>query len=180
MDRENRWDVSGGSVSPTEEPGVSCLKPFLMTENRFLDGIIQKIKSGRYEFVFRKKKKTKSLTANAYMWVLCDEIARVLQSTKDEVYKQAVANVGVFFQLSCESAAFTRARAVWESQGAGFFCNVTKEQAGRTEFNAYVGSSKYTQEELSRLIEELVAEAENLGIDTKASRECRALIAWKD
>lgn len=180
MDRENRWDVSGGSVSPTEEPGVSCLKPFLMTENRFLYGIIQKIKSGRYEFVFRKKKKTKSLTANAYMWVLCDEIARVLQSTKDEVYKQAVANVGVFFPLSCESAAFTRARAVWESQGAGFFCNVTKEQAGRTEFNAYVGSSKYTQEELSRLIEELVAEAENLGIDTKASRECRALIAWKD
>lgn len=180
MDRENRWDVSGGSVSPTEEPGVSCLKPFLMTENRRLDGIIQKIKSGRYEFVFRKKKKTKSLTANAYMWVLCDEIARVLQSTKDEVYRQAVANVGVFFPLSCESAAFARKRAVWESQGAGFFCNVTREQAGRTEFNAYVGSSKYTQEELSRLIEELVAEAENLGIDTKASRECRALIAWKD
>ena len=114
------------------------------------------------------------------MWVLCDEIARVLQSTKDEVYRQAVANVGVFFPLSCESAAFARARAVWESQGAGFFCNVTREQAGRTEFNAYVGSSKYTQEELSRLIEELVAEAENLGIDTKASRECRALIAWKD
>ena len=179
MDK-NRWDVSGGSVSPTEAPGVSCLKPFLMTENRFLDAIIQKIKSGRYEFVVRKKKKTKSLTANAYMWVLCDEIARILQSTKDEVYKQAVANVGVFFPLSCESAAFARARAVWESQGAGFFCNVTREQAGRTEFNAYVGSSQYTQEELSRLIEELVAEAENLGIDTKASRECRALIAWKD
>lgn len=177
---ENRWDVTGGSVSPTEKPGVSCLKPFLMTENRFLDAIIQKIKSGRYEFVFRKKKKTKSLTANSYMWVLCDEIARVLQSTKDEVYKQAVSNVGVFFPLSCKSAAFTRARAVWESQGAGFFCNVTREQAGQTEFNAYVGSSKYTQEELSRLIEELVAEAENLGIDTKASRECRALIAWKD
>lgn len=177
---ENRWDVSGGSVSPTEEPGVSCLKPFLMTENRFLDAIIQKIKSGRYEFVFRKKKKTKSLTANSYMWVLCDEIARVLQSTKDEVYRNAVANVGVFFPLSCERAAFTRARAVWESQGAGFFCNVTREQAGRTEFNAYVGSSQYTQEELSRLIEELVAEAENLGIDTKASRECRALISWRN
>lgn len=177
---EVRWDVSGGSVSPTEEPGVSCLKPFLMTENRRLDGIIQKIKSGKYEFVFRKKKKTKSLTANAYMWVLCDEIARILQSTKDEVYKQAVANVGVFFPLSCESAAFARACAVWESQGAGFFCKVTREQAGCTEFNAYVGSSKYTQEELSRLIEELVAEAENLGIDTRASRECRALIGWRN
>nr|DAH73007.1 MAG TPA: NinB protein [Caudoviricetes sp.] len=177
---EIRWDASGGSVSPTEEPGVSCLKPFLMTENRRLDGIIQKIKSGKYEFVFRKKKKTKSVSANAYMWVLCDEIARILQSTKDEVYKQAVANVGVFFPLSCESAAFAKACAVWESQGAGFFCNITREQDGRTEFNAYVGSSKYTQEELSRLIEELVAEAENLGIDTKASRECRALIGWKD
>lgn len=180
MKDEFRWDVSGGSVSPTEEPGVSCLKPFLVTENRFLDAIIQKIKSGRYEFLLRRKKKKKSLSANAYMWVLCDEIARILQSTKDEVYKQAVANVGVFFPLSCESAAFARARAVWESQGAGFFCNVTREQAGRTEFNAYVGSSQYTQEELSRLIEELVAEAENLGIDTRASRECRALIGWRN
>lgn len=180
MKDEIRWDVSCGSVSPTEEPGVSCLKPFLMTENRRLDGIIQKIKSGRYEFLLRRKKKKKSLSANAYMWVLCDEIARILQSTKDEVYKQAVANVGVFFPLSCESAAFARARAVWESQGAGFFCNVTREQAGCTEFNAYVGSSKYTQEELSRLIEELVAEAENLGIDTRASRECRALIGWRN
>lgn len=180
MKDEIRWDVSGGSVSPTEEPGVSCLKPFLVTENRFLDAIIQKIKSGRYEFLLRRKKKKKSLSANAYMWVLCDEIARILQSTKDEVYKQAVANVGVFFPLSCESAAFARARAVWESQGAGFFCNVTREQAGRTEFNAYVGSSQYTQEELSRLIEELVTEAENLGIDTRASRECRALIGWRN
>ena len=180
MKDEFRWDVSGGSISPTEEPGVSCLKPFLMTENSRLDGIIQKIKSGKYEFIFRKKKKTKSVSANAYMWVLCDEVARILQSTKDEVYRQAVANVGVFFPLSCESAAFARTRAVWESQGAGFFCNVTREQAGRTEFNAYVGSSKYTQEELSRLIEELVAEAENLGIDTKASSECRALIGWRD
>lgn len=177
---EVRWDASGGSVSPTEEPGVSVLKPFLRTENRRLDGIIQKIKSGRYEFLLRRKKKKKSLSANAYMWVLCDEIARILQSTKDEVYKQAVANVGVFFPLSCKSAAFARARAVWESQGAGFFCNVTREQAGRTEFNAYVGSSQYTQEELSRLIEELVAEAENLGIDTRASRECRALIGWRN
>lgn len=180
MKDEFRWDVSGGSVSPTEEPGVSCLKPFLVTENRFLDAIIQKIKSGRYEFLLRRKKKKKSLSANAYMWVLCDEIARILQSTKDEVYKQAVANVGVFFPLSCESAAFARARAVWESQGAGFFCNITREQAGHTEFNAYVGSSQYTQEELSRLIEELVAEAENLGIDTRASRECRALIGWRN
>lgn len=177
---EIRWDASGGSVSPTEEPGVSCLKPFLMTESRRLDGIIQKITSGKYEFLLRRKKKKKSLSENAYMWVLCDEIARILQSTKDEVYRQAVANVGVFFPLSCKSAAFARARAVWESQGTGFFCNVTREQDGRTEFNAYVGSSKYTQEELARLIEELVAEAENLGIDTKASRECRALIAWKD
>ena len=177
---ENRWDVTGGSVSPTEEPGVSCLKPFLMTENRFLDAIIQKIKSGRYEFVFRKKKKTKSLTANAYMWVLCDEIARVIQSTKDEVYRQAVANVGFFFPFSCENVALARWCAVWESQGAGFCCKVTHEGTERTELNVYVGSSKYTQEELSRLIEELVAEAENLGIDTRASRECRALIGWRN
>lgn len=177
---ENRWDVSGGSVSPTENPGVSCLKPFLTTENRFLDAIIQKIQSGRYEFVLRKKKKQKTLSANAYMWVLCDEIARILQSTKDEVYRQAVANVGFFFPGSCENGAFARWCAVWESQGAGFFCKVTHKGTERTEYNAYVGSSQYTQEELSRLIEELVAEAENLGIDTKASRECRALISWRD
>ena len=69
---------------------------------------------------------------------------------------------------------------MWESQGTGFFCKVTHEGTERTEYNAYVGSSQYTQEELSRLIEELVAEAENLGIDTKASRECRALISWRD
>lgn len=156
--------------------GFTVLKMFFKVHNLKLDDILKKLKSGKYEIVLKRKKKKKSLTANAYMWVLCDEIAKVLKSTKDEVYRQAILNVGVFIHMACVEHAWERTQTEWASKGLGYFCQETERNRGWISFHAYVGSSNYTAQELARLIDELVQEAENIGINTLSSRERRQLI----
>ncbi len=36
----------------------------------------------------------RSLDANAYLWILCDKLAAVLGSTKEEIYQHAVREAG--------------------------------------------------------------------------------------
>lgn len=156
--------------------GFSVLGISIEIPNLKLDDILQKLSSGKYELVLRKKKRKKSLTANAYMWVLCDEISKVLHTKKDAVYKQAILNVGVYIHMACVERAWERTKAVWESRGLGYFCQETERNRGWISFHAYVGSSAYSAWELSRVIDELVQEAENLGIDTLSSRERRQLM----
>lgn len=183
MKDEFRWDVSGGLISPDEENGFSILKPFLKTANRFLDGIVRKIKSGKYELVLRRKNKSRSMSANAYMWVLCDEIAKVMPPiTKEDVYREAISKAGVSYEIKCTRQALARSQEMWKSFGVGFFSEIVGEQTtgDAVVLTAYVGSSRYTQTELSRLIEFLVEEAERQGINTMDSKERRTLIMkWR-
>lgn len=160
----------------SQRRGFSVLGISLEVSNLKLDDILKKLSSGKYELSLRKKKRKKSLTANAYMWVLCDEIAKVLHSTKDEVYRQAILNVGVFIHMACVERAWERTKAEWANKGLGYFCQEVERNRGWISFHAYVGSSNYTAQELARLIDELVQEAENIGIDTLSSRERRQLI----
>lgn len=149
--------------------------------NLELDDVLKRLSDGSHELVLRKRKKKKSLTANAYMWVLCDEIAKVLHTTKDSVYKQAILNVGVYVPMACVEQAWKRTKIVWETRGLGYFCQETDRKNGWVAFNAYIGTSAYSSAELSRVINELVNEAESVGINTLASRELKKLILkWRE
>lgn len=148
--------------------------------NLELDDVLGKLSDGSHELVLRKRKRKKSLTANSYMWVLCDEIAKVLHTTKDAVYKQAILNVGVYVPMACVERAWKRTKMVWEARGLGYFCQETDKKDGWVAFNAYIGTSAYSSVELSRVINELVNEAESVGINTLASRELKKLVLkWR-
>lgn len=42
------------------------------------------------------KRTTRSNNANSYCWALCTEIAKVIRSSKEEVYRQAIKSIGAF------------------------------------------------------------------------------------
>ena len=50
--------------------------------------------SGDCTVALGPKRRKRSLDANAYLWVLCDQIAKVIRSTKEEVYRAAIKRVG--------------------------------------------------------------------------------------
>jgi hypothetical protein len=111
---------------------------------------------------------------------MLDQIAQAIHSTKEEVYRIAVKHVGVFDTLSSTGPEeFIRFREKWESNGLGWFVEIVDEEL--LVFNAYYGSSRYNKEEMNVLIDYVVQECKELGIETKDDEEINSLIKeWGD
>ena len=139
-------------------------------------------KPGTYEV--KRVTKKRSLNANAYCWVLCDAIAQKLGTTKEAVYRQAVGDVGVYEHLLfADTPTKTAAEAMadfkrkWYSNGVGW---LTKTIDDKT-LHAYYGSSTYSKEEMARLIDWLVDQAQEQGVPTMSDDELKLMIGrWKD
>lgn len=130
-----------------------------------------------------RKKAKRSLEANSYCWVLCDKIAEKVGTTKELIYKDAVENVGVFSQLLLQNEAVDAFVKCWNSQGLGNLAMVayeSKKNPGNTVVIAYHGSSTYDTKQMARLIDYIVGEAKELGIETLTSGELERMKSqWK-
>ena len=123
-------------------------------------------------------REARSLNANSYAWVLLDEIAKKTRSTKEEMYRQVISRVGVFEILPIKNEAVDNFVDKWESRGLGWVCEVMRDSKikGYTNVIAYYGSSVYNTKEMSRLIDEVVQEAQALGIQTIKDIEIKDLM----
>lgn len=124
----------------------------------------------------KKNVKKRSLNANAYMWKLCDEIAKAVGTDKETVYRGAVREAGVCEHLAAKNDAYERLKEKWSERGIAWFTEVTDVGMVYTEFNLYFGSSVYTSDQMAAVIENLVGKAEELGIDTVTPRERAMMI----
>lgn len=127
-----------------------------------------------YKLKFWKPRKSKD--ANSYLWILCDKIAQKINVTKEDVYKKAVREVGVWFDEMRPTSQVKDYSAAWSSFGIAWFVEVLQEYPnGWTAVRSYKGSSLYDQQELSRLIDYVIDEAKALGIETMTPDELAKL-----
>ena len=127
---------------------------------------------------YRKKR---SLDSNAYCWILCQKIAEVIHSTKELVYKKAIKDVGQFELMPIKNEAVERWQKVWESKGMGWFSEVLEDSKleGYKKIVSYYGSSCYDVREMCVLINEIVAQCKELGIETVSTMELQRMSdAW--
>lgn len=125
-------------------------------------------------------KKKRSLNANAYAWALMDKIAKVVQSTKEEIYKHAIKEVGVFTDIAVRAEGYNKLKTEWERKGIGYLTEIISETSFVVDCRMYYGSSTYNSSEMARLIDWIVDEAESLGIETITSKDRGLLIeAWR-
>ena len=171
-----KWvNALGYSLQPCEKQGWSVLTLHLMTPQDKLDGIIKLLK-GKFNLALKRYEKPRSLNANAYAWVLMDKLAKALKISKEEVYERAIKQVGVFEPISVDIAAYERSKRNWERQGLGWLVDRVIDDGVKVYFNAYYGSSVYTSSEMARLIDWIVEEAKQQGIDTMTPAERARLI----
>lgn len=125
----------------------------------------------------KEYKQKRSLSQNAYMWVLLDEIAKVIGSTKEEIYKNLVKDYGVFEVLPLKDEAVKRFDYNWARNGLGWFTEIIGKSKlnGYTNIIAYYGSSTYDTKEMARLLDAVVNECEELGINTMPMSEIMLL-----
>lgn len=109
----------------------------------------------------------RSGAANRYLWVLVDKIARATRQTKDEVYRNEIKEIGgVSEVLRSRDDAVERFCKQWAAQGLGWQTEVVPLGDGTSDIIVYYGSSTFDTEQMSQLIENVIFEAKNLGIDT--------------
>ena len=140
--------------------------------------LVYKFKPGNYDLT--KVTQKRSLSANSYCWILCDKIAQAVGITKEEVYRHAIREVGVYVPLSIateKAAQFTKA---WEAQGLGYQVELVGNVPTFTFVHAYYGSHLYDNKEMCRLIDYLIEDARSLDIETMPEEELQSLLSsWR-
>lgn len=147
------------------------------SESKSVENLLEEFSQKKdkvWEAVIAVKKKKRSLDANAYCFVLCDKIAEKLNTTKELIYQKAIREVGVFDTLLIQNKAVDSFLNMWNRKGLGDYAeplHESKKVEGCTVVIAYHGSSKYNTKQMARLIDYIVTEAQELGIDTMTPKE---------
>lgn len=143
--------------------------------------VVEQLKNeNKLNVELKKWYKKRSLDANAYCWVLCELIAKELSkngiTTKEEIYRDAILQVGTFEPFIVQEKTFENFKRIWEKQGLGFLVQKVSRKDKCVKVNCYYGSSTYDTKEMSLLIEILVQLAKSLNIETKSKAELDSLL----
>lgn len=121
----------------------------------------------------KKKRKKRSLNANAYFWQLVNKVAQKLNCSDQDVYRRLVKDYGVSTTLMVRDEAKEAFIRAWTEgkDSSGWFV----EDLGHEVLRAYSGTSTYNTKEMSRIIDGLVEECKELDIETMTSDELEHL-----
>jgi len=114
----------------------------------------------------KEYRQKRSLSQNSYLWVLLDKLADKVNRSKEDIYKIFIRDYGVFEILPVRNDAAERFKKLWEARGLGWVCEELGESKlnGYTKLIAYYGSSSYNTKEMTRLIDAVIQDCREQGI----------------
>ena len=135
-----------------------------------------------YTVEIKRKSKKRSLNANAYCWTLCQRIAEELSKNcyigKEEVYRKAILDSQQGEPVGVPNSRLDSFIRKWQSNGIGWICVIDNNErlSGVKRVYLYAGSSTYNTAEMSRLIDCLVDECNQLDIQLEPSEYIQSLV----
>ena len=152
----------------------------LKVHPRYATTFIDEMKDGKvYEADLKEHRQKRSLDANAYAWVLMGKLANKVGLPKEDVYREFVKDVGNNYEiLPIRNDAVDKWIANWQSKGIGWVCDILGESKldGYTNVITYYGSSTYDSSQMSKLINLIVDECKQQGIETMTPAELAMLM----
>ena len=123
----------------------------------------------------KEHKNKRSLDANAYYWVLVNKIASTLNQSKDFVHRSMLKQYGETYSLLLP--------AEYNITGLIKYCEeestIKKGDKLFKSYKAYLPSSEMNTKQMSKLIDGVVSEAKQLGIETLTPNEIEELkLRW--
>lgn len=142
----------------------------------------------KYQIEISNPKKKRSLNMNSLVWLLCQRIAEKISRdgqyvSKEEIYREAIQDSQSFMPVCVQTKIADSVIRKWHHNGIGWTAINTGDSKikGCTVLHLYAGSSSYTVEEMSRLIDCLVDEAHNVGASVEDSEYIEKLLNdWED
>lgn len=173
--------MNGKLKDLTRSRGGDYLITISTTEN--LSELFDALAEKDITFEIKQSRKGRSLSANAYAWVLIDKIAEKTGERKTDVYRQAIREIGGVSDTICVmDKAVERLREGWAKNGLGWQTDTLPSKVeGCTNVILYYGSSVYDTKQMAQLIDSLIQEAEALGIPTISDAETKRLLGnWEN
>lgn len=124
---------------------------------------------------FEKHRKKRSLDANACLWGCLGKIAAAIRSDNWSVYLYMLKRYGKFTHIVVRPEALDDLRKQWreiEVVGDSLLNGEPMKQV-----LCFFGSSTYDSKEFSVLLDGVISDMKDLGLETPTSEEFRAMIA---
>lgn len=167
-------------IEMTAHPGgLTRLNIVVAGDRSQIAKTVGKVEADKFELEIKRLRSKRGLTANAYYWVLVDHLAKVLGASKDEIHEQIMQDYGTFklnengkpivFTIAAgenpkDIAPYSRAFAEGYVDGKKFIHHAVLK--GSREMSAY---------EFGILLDGLISECKEMGIETMTPDEVRQL-----
>ena len=118
------------------------------------------------------------MDANAYFWALAGKLAEKTGVPVTDIYREAVRDIGGNTEIVCvRQNAVAKLCWAWRKNGMGWLADTTPSKIkGCTNVILYYGSSTYDTAQMSRLINLIVDECKEAGIETVPPQRLQAMM----
>lgn len=141
----------------------------LHQDRQAVQDFILELEDKPYNVAIKPHRKRRSLDANAYCWALINELSNVMRMNKEECYRLMLKRYGqssVVSVVSEASEVFKRSVKYCEEIG-----QATLNGKEFTHIRVFAGSSTYDSREMAILIDGIVSECKEQGIETMTPAE---------
>ena len=136
-----------------------------------LKAVYDSLKNTRLSCEIKKYRNKRSLDANAALWKMLGEMAAALKTSKDELYLEMLKRYGTFTHVIVKPCAVEK--FMREYKTAVSLGEVTVNGQTGVQLQCYFGSSTMDSKEFSVLLDGVISEAKELGIQfiSRADRD---------
>ncbi len=125
-----------------------------------------------------KHREKRSLDANALLWVCLGKIAESLRSDKWDVYLSMLKRYGKYTYICVKPNVVDAVKAQWRECEVIGNVNINGQEA--VQMLCYFGSSTYDSKEFSVLLDGVISEMKEMGLEAPTSEDMkRALEQWE-
>ena len=149
---------------------MRILSEFIQEDSKILT-----IQIGLNEEIEVKRKK-RSKNSNSYFWELLQQLCLEMNLDVIQEYKKRVKELGIFKQWELDTINVPTFEKIWQDRGIAWFTEKVEEIGNKTIINAYYGSSSYNSKQMSKLIDNLVQDCKEVGIQTLDDKDIEELI----
>lgn len=125
-----------------------------------------------------KHREKRSLDANGLLWLCLGKIAEALRTDKWDVYLQMLKRYGKYTYICVKPNVVDAVKAQWRECEVIGDVNINGKEA--VQMLCYFGSSTYNTKEFSTLLDGVISEMQEMGLQAPASEDMRrALEQWE-
>ena len=138
-----------------------------------------------HDLIVKKHRARRSLDANAFFWSLLGQLSEVVGIPPMVIYRQYILDVGGNYMIvqAREDVIKELDRAWCAGHDGRLTVDMGESRAAEGYHNVrcYLGSSDYDTAQMARLIDMLIADCKENGIDTITENEKQAMLeAWEE